>query len=138
VAEWVSAVRGIFSRERSEFESKARGGGDEDDQLPSPRSVIWGASPDHHLLGSWENKWVRIINSFSAIDDYNVNVLLARHMPSADKFFRSPMSNYLFRAESINCSAAAHIHTAETLVVKCNVHNNAFVVPFSDLFCALC
>jgi hypothetical protein len=30
---------------------------------------------------------VLIFNSFSAIDDYSVNFLLARHVPSADKFF---------------------------------------------------
>jgi hypothetical protein len=28
-----------------------------------------------------------VYNSFSVIDDYSVNFLLARHMPSADNFF---------------------------------------------------
>lgn len=43
-----------------------------------------------------------MFNSFSANDDYTVNIILAGHMLSTDRLFVSLWGNYLFCTKSVN------------------------------------
>jgi hypothetical protein len=85
VAEWVSAVRGSsHAGDPSSNPRHGGGNGDEDDQLPSPRSVI-GQSRSSFVGELGKNKWVRIINKICVWKKAHYTQTYIAVHPAADR-----------------------------------------------------